>query len=218
MQTITTRAFGFDIDVQPGFLVLLGIYALFMLQWQVPLWAIVSWCVVVYWSIVIHEVGHAYACTRVNVEVLEVALHGFGGHVRHPVTTPRNQLFISLAGPFAGFMLGIPALVISWFLIPSLGFDTGPIINRVLSDIVWVNVGWGILNLMPMKPLDGGNALQALLSLRLAPRRAAVIACQVGIASGVGVAVLGYVFDFSLIPLIGLYAAYMNYQMLRRAR
>lgn len=217
MQTITTRAFGYDIDVQPGFLILLGIYALFMLQWQLPLWAIASWCAVVYWSIVIHEVGHAAACTRVNVPVLEVALHGFGGHVRHPVTNARNQLFISLAGPFAGFALGIPALVLSWYVIPSLGLDVGPVIRRVLSDIVWVNVGWGILNLMPMKPLDGGNALHALLSMRMPGPTAYRISCQAGIVCGVGVAVAGYVFGFSLIPLIGLYAAYMNYQMLRRA-
>ena len=32
--------------------------------------------------------------------------------MRHPVTNARNQLFISLAGPFAGFALGIPALVL----------------------------------------------------------------------------------------------------------
>ena len=102
-------------------------------------------------------------------------------------------------------------------MIPSLGLDVGPVIRRVLSDIVWVNVGWGILNLMPMKPLDGGNALHALLSMRMPSRKAHRVSCQAGIVCGVGVAVAGYVFGFSLIPLIGLYAAYMNYQMLRRA-
>ena len=38
-----------------------------------------------------HELGHALMCRRLKIPVFEVALHGFGGHVRHAHSRPKNR-------------------------------------------------------------------------------------------------------------------------------
>src|SRR5262249_4094275 len=45
----------------------------------------------------------------------------------------------------------------------------------VYGDLMWVNVTWGLINLVPMLPLDGGNAFQSLIALRW-PARAQLAA------------------------------------------
>jgi Zn-dependent protease len=88
-----------------------------------------------------------------------IQLHAMGGTTSWVV--PRKlsvgrRIAISLAGPAAGFALA--AVVIfgraraGTLFSSELGF-------YVYGSLLWVNVGWGILNLLPILPLDGGNVL-----------------------------------------------------------
>ena len=36
---------------------------------------------------------------------------------------------------------------------------------RVLNDVMWVNLGWGVLNLLPILPLDGGHIASSVAEL-----------------------------------------------------
>ncbi len=214
MQTISFRALGFPVNVQPGFLMLLGVYTLFSLQRQEPLILLASWCVIVFVSILVHELGHAVVSRRLGCRVGTIEIHGMGGHVTHSRTTAGNQLRISLAGPGAGFLIGLPvlgALMSGW--IPD-----DPIAQGIARDIVFVNVGWGILNLLPMMPLDGGNALRSLVALRFDEHTALRAAATVGAVVGLAVAIWGYTSPGLGIFLmfIGGWAAYHNYQILRQ--
>jgi Zn-dependent protease len=66
---------------------------------------------------------------------------------------------VSLAGPFSAlFLLGLPA----WWL-ESSSLVTSPDVQHVLSQVVWVNVGFSLLNLLPILPLDGGAVMLAVL-------------------------------------------------------
>ncbi len=69
-------------------------------------------------------------------------------------------LIISIVGPLSNFFISIISLIIIKLLIiiPIDAVTIGKIIN-VLSEVIMINIGLGIFNLIPIPPLDGGNFL-----------------------------------------------------------
>lgn len=148
------------------------------------------WVIVVFVSIVIHELGHAFAFRYYGINS-HIVLHTFGGLcIPEPAPWgagyanvspgPREQIVISLAGPFAGFIFAtfLIALVIITGgnvqsekflgfiplpLNPSFQFDN-QFLSIFVAMLLYVNIFWGIVNLLPVFPLDGGQvARNALL-------------------------------------------------------
>jgi len=114
---------------------------------------------VIFVSVLVHELGHARVAFRWAI-VERITIHGLGGETRWQSLTElawHQRLRIILAGPLAGFALALIAY--------GLGLVTSPRgIGRVLvRDMVWVNLAWGIFNLLPILPLDGGRATQEVL-------------------------------------------------------
>jgi len=211
MQDLRFKMFGFDVTVQPAFMGLLLIYALFSLQRQEPLYALVSWSIVVFVSILVHELGHAFAARRFRRHVHGIFLHGFGGHVTHSGGGAATQdLAISLAGPGAGLALGAA----TWAISPYVPYH--PISATVVNDILWINIFWSLVNLLPMMPLDGGNALRSGLSIKWSRHKATRWSSMVGTAVGALFAVYGFTNGMLFIGLIGGYAAYHNYTVLQQ--
>ena len=137
---------------------------------------LVPWLLVVFFSVMAHEMGHAAAGIAFGLEP-RIDLHGMGGTTSW--ATPKKlsivqRIAISLAGPFAGFAV--------WGVVYGLGvagvFPDTDLWNIVFYDprvdfwqalwgghplMLWVNVGWGIFNLLPVLPLDGGNVMLQVL-------------------------------------------------------
>lgn len=151
----TFRLLGFQVVVQSGFAILAGLFALLALQGGAGLLEAMTWPVIVFGSILVHELGHAFTAQRLGLAVGNIELHMMGGEVSHARTRPGGQLLISLAGPIAGLALGSAALALS-LVVPN---------SSVLSVLVFVNIGWSLFNLLPVLPLDGGNALRAAIGL-----------------------------------------------------
>ena len=210
MQSMSFRVLGFRVEVRPTFLILLGVFLLFQLQGGRDWYLIVSWPVVVFASIVLHELGHALMCRWLGVRVVgAIQLHGLGGHVRHDRTHPRRQLAISLAGPFAGLLLGGVVVLLAMVL----PVDQ-PEVAEVVRQILWVNIGWSLINLLPMMPLDGGNAWRSALALVTSERNAWRIAAMTGLVLGLTVMAVSYSQNLGMfLVLIGGYVAYQNYQL-----
>jgi stage IV sporulation protein FB len=140
------------------------------------------WIFVIFVSILIHELGHAFAFRRYG-QRSRIVLH-FAGGLTIPETSaldgwagvpssPMQNIFISIAGPFAGFLFA--ALIIvsvlvtggavqtTWLfgfiplpLSPSLPFG-GALLEVFVATLLWVNIFWGLMNLLPVYPLDGGQ-------------------------------------------------------------
>jgi len=123
--------------------------------------ATAAWVAVVFVSVLIHELGHATVGRAFGLEP-RIELHAMGGTTSwssgRPMSIPR-RIAISLAGPGAGFVLWGIALAVG----PRV-FGSTPIGAVVYRDLVWVNLSWGIANLVPMLPLDGGNVMLQLLN------------------------------------------------------
>jgi Zn-dependent protease len=79
---------------------------------------------------------------------------------------------VGLAGPASNFVLALAAVVATRLVYPAAGttFDV-PFSLTLLYWLVVVNVGLGVLNLLPIPPLDGSS----LLSLVLPPSRQGIL-------------------------------------------
>jgi len=118
------------------------------------------WVAIVFFSILIHELGHAVVGEYYGRSP-QIELYAMGGltiPTRYSLLTYPKEIFISFAGPLAGFLLG----GIIYGLLQVLPPITNPYASFVFSTLLWVNIGWGIINLIPILPLDGGHIMRSL--------------------------------------------------------
>jgi Zn-dependent protease len=133
------------------------------------------WVGAVFVSILVHELGHAFAA-RAHGWAPWITLYGMGGLALYRPTyhSARSSIAISAAGPAAGFLFAgvVVAAVLAaghrvslqWDLIPIRfeGFDNAGL-NALVSALLVINIYWGIINLFPVYPLDGGRISRELL-------------------------------------------------------
>ena len=147
------------------------------------------WVVVVLTGVLAHELGHAFAGKRLGLEpwIQLMAFGGMTGWMRPQPLTAGQQIFISFAGPAVGIAIGASALVIGLSAAPT---GASPALLRTLDYVVWVNLGWGVLNLLPILPLDGGH----------------IAASVAGVVAGRNGRIAARIFSIVLTVAIGLWA------------
>lgn len=122
-------------------------------------------------SILLHELGHAFAGAYYGVRTSHIELHGLGGlcHFARPLPPDRiPNIVVLLAGPLVTAILWLVFKGLShlaYELPANAGFVTG--VNR-LGGLMWhlsmINFYLLIFNLLPAHPLDGGRALAHIFS------------------------------------------------------
>lgn len=121
--------------------------------------------VLLFGSIVAHELAHALAARLERVEIIDIQLHVFGGWTRlvGEPSTPLGEFRIAVAGPSASFVVGL-AFFICLALVEWLPhFEYKPMIERMFVYLFIGNLVLAMFNLLPGLPLDGGRALRAWL-------------------------------------------------------
>jgi Zn-dependent protease len=176
--TLTFRLGKIPVNVRPTFFILAAILGLSGSDMRVLL----AWVATVFVSVMLHELGHAMMGIAFGLEP-RIDLHGMGGTTSW--STPKQlstaqRIAISLAGPFAGFAVG--GLVFA--LVLARVFPVTDFWNTAVQQILFVNVGWGVFNLLPILPLDGGNVLLQVINALKAGRgeRAARIVSMIAAA------------------------------------
>jgi Zn-dependent protease len=148
------------------------------------------WVGVCFASIMLHEFGHVIAFRIFGTDAYAV-LYGFGG-LAVPDTGVQGtlaQFVVAMAGPLAGFCAAglVMALAYTGGMHPHIGWhlflptiSAWPDVNPaniarfqsnylwfvVVNDLLYVNFFWGLINLLPVFPLDGGHAAQAIFERR----------------------------------------------------
>ncbi len=204
---------------------------------------ILIWVIAVFVSILIHELGHAFAMRRFG-QRSQIILHLSGGlTVPEPVVwgsgwanvalTPNQEIFITLAGPGAGFLFAalilaltvvmggsiILTTILGFIPIPMAGFSAGnAALNLLIVSLLWVNIFWGLINLMPIYPLDGGNVARHLF-VKSNPADGLQKSLWLSVVAGGLIAVMGFVLLHSVyMAIMFAFLAFQSYQMLQGAR
>jgi stage IV sporulation protein FB len=170
------RVLGFPVHIDLSFVLIMGILG-FGGMTRGSLRDLVLWLLVATVSVLIHELGHAVVARTTGAEP-EIALTGFGGVTTWVPPAPLSRarsLAISLAGPLVGLVAGMGLLVLWRSIGDSL--DGGSWQRTVIWFGVWTCLGWSVINLLPVLPLDGGQAMRELLpgSPPVRARRAAIV-------------------------------------------
>ena len=142
----------------------------------------------VFLSILIHELGHAITFRRYGHRG-EIVLYMMGGYATGGALSTWRNVIVSAAGPAAGFVVS----AIVWVLmrtIPEETFMQHFSLLWALNLLWFVNFWWGILNLTPCMPLDGGRIMESLV-YRYWPQRADIKVLWICSLSSGGVALIG---------------------------
>ena len=137
------------------------------------------WVAVVFVSILVHELGHALTALAFGYPP-RIMLYHFGGLAMfepYRDYTTAKAILILLAGPGAGFLLFGISIAASLFL------PDGRLTGETVDMLVWVNLFWGLLNLVPVLPLDGGQICREVC-LSLNPSRGLTWALWISIVVG----------------------------------
>lgn len=118
------------------------------------------WMAVVFVSIMVHELGHAFMMRKQGDRSVQIVLHSMGGYAQGTIWHSRmEQILVSAAGPVAQIALGAVAwLLLHFGLVPMSYY---PVV--ALNLLVWVSFVWAIFNLLPIIPMDGGRIMESIL-------------------------------------------------------
>ncbi len=193
--------------------------------------AMMLWVGVVFVSILVHELGHALMARRFGFRPW-ITLYSFGGLASYNSSRskPGEQIAILLAGPGAGFLLA--ALVVALLVASrsSIGFLhrrigtgtqlelTNPQLWRLVYDLLYVNIFWGIINLFPVFPLDGGQISRTLF-MKYNPWQGVRQSIVLSIITGAALAAYALLVKKPADVYLGLmfgYLAYLSYASLQR--
>lgn len=127
----------------------------------------ILWAIVVTVSILVHELGHALVARYYRLTP-RILLWGLGGLCLHDqARRDRHDALIIAAGPAAGLLLGGLVFAVSLVVPP-----TTARMLELVQLLLWVNILWSLVNLLPLWPLDGGQLFRLGLLQVLKPTTA----------------------------------------------
>lgn len=199
------KVFGIPVKVDPSFLLICALLALGRLNEPVFL---VEWLVVVFVSILIHELGHALTVRSFGLspQILLYSMGGLTSWREEKAISPPKHIVISLAGPFAGFFFGGLIFALG---VASPELFTDDFWRVTYRDMLWVNLGWGIFNLLPILPLDGGNVAYSIEQW-VTKKPGGIITRVISLIVAGAVALLAFLAGLPIVALLMVWFAWSN--------
>jgi Zn-dependent protease len=209
---LRARLFGFPVHLDISFVIIMAVLGYYP---GVTLTNMVLWLLITPLAVLTHELGHAVLARAAGAQP-EIALAGFGGVTTYipPRELSRSRsLGISLAGPGVGLVLGFGLIAVREGLDDSLIY--GGWQYEALRIGIFTCIGWSLLNLLPVLPLDGGQAMRELLpgSPAVRARRAAAVSVVTAVLAA---AVAYLVFSQPFVALFMAFFAFSNVLTLRQ--
>ena len=158
---------GIPLRLQPSWLFAVAIFTtLFQSRYASTASVTASWglglltTLLLFSSVLLHELGHALMALREGVKVLSITLFHLGGiaRVEKECPTAMGNLRIAAAGPIVSLVLAFGRLAGAAAL-----RDTQPLVTQLLNLVGSLNLTLGLFTLLPGLPLDGGQILKALV-------------------------------------------------------
>jgi Zn-dependent protease len=134
----------------------MALFVFLDLDSQVSLQHALLWVPVLLISVLVHELAHAGAIAAFGYGSSTIELGGWGGQTSNARRSrPWHEIVISIAGPLSSLVLGGIFLLVFVLLHERMTADVFAFVRLML----WANIAWGIFNLFPIFPLDGGQVL-----------------------------------------------------------
>jgi Zn-dependent protease len=202
---------GIPVRVEPAFLVIIAILG--YNPYRPSAAGVIVWIVIAFISILVHELGHAIAFRLYGLRS-SITLHGMGGLTSGSgQLSPGRHIIVSLAGPLSALiLLGIPSF---WLAQSSLVTSIEG--QDAVDAAVWINIGWSLLNLLPILPLDGGQVFGSAVEIFTGDRRSRLPEIvSIGVAAVLAVVALRYGLLFG--ALLAVMFAGINISTLSRRK
>jgi Zn-dependent protease len=118
----------------------------------------VAFAVLLYLSVLLHEISHALMAQRYGLGVRSISLHFLGGatEIDSEARSPGQEFKVAVVGPLTSIAVGLVSLGLYF-----LGDAPDGLIGLALEMLAGANLVVGVLNLVPGLPLDGGRVLRA---------------------------------------------------------
>lgn len=228
------RLFGVDLRIHAIFVVWI---ALALLSPGANPAAVLLANVVLFGSVLLHELGHCYGARKVGGAAHEIVLWPLGG--LSSIETPRTAKaeFLSTgAGPLVNLLLFLAALGL-------IALDGGAetILHRLAAGDVGLSLQWELwpgmtalgrialmiavwngflflFNVLPAYPMDGGRLLRSALWPVVGWRRATVAATSAALGFGALFCLYGVIGGYPFLVLIGVMVLLASWQELQVAR
>lgn len=116
----------------------------------------VCFAVLLYLSVLLHELSHAWMARHYGLPVRSISLQFLGGmtEIGGEARTPGQEAKIAVVGPLTSIAVGVGALFLQAALPDGL-------LRLLVQGLAGANLIVGVLNLIPGLPLDGGRVLRA---------------------------------------------------------
>jgi Zn-dependent protease len=125
-------------------------------------------------SLIVHELGHALVARRQGIEVKRIDLFLFGGitQMSRDANSAGEEFKIAVAGPVATFVVILVCIAVDVAIVGThrlthaIVLDNDIKITPVLLSLSWLlpmNVLLLVFNLVPAFPLDGGRIARAIV-------------------------------------------------------
>ena len=160
--------FGIPFYVNPSWFFIVGLMTLSFgsdLVYQTQLPGILPWVLglitslLLFASVLAHELGHSFAAIAQGIEVKSITLFIFGGlaSLGEESETPEESFIVAIAGPVVSLIL---FLVLTGVTV----YAPLPVaLQIVVSLLAYINLVLAVFNMIPGLPLDGGNVLKAIV-------------------------------------------------------
>lgn len=243
---INFSLFGFPIRVHPAFFIMPLIFGSSMLQiGDNPGVALLVLTAVFFGSILFHELGHSIAFKYYGISS-HIVLYWMGGVAvpnggsygssfrRGRAYTSNAQIIVSLAGPAFNFILGGLLLGIIYATGGQVEYEQSGIFPILIPDLresslagnsaafifflsgLFANFVWGILNLIPVYPLDGGQVARQVF-MQADSHNGLKNSLILSIIVAIVVGVVGLQQGDRFMPIFFGFMAYSNYMALQQS-
>jgi Zn-dependent protease len=160
-------------------------------------------------SIVLHELGHAFAALRNGIGISSIQLWIFGGMARmdRESPSPAAEFKVAIAGPLVTFAIVVALTAAGLVAVGAEEFKQAVLIESnsgvsgamaAVGWLAWINAVVLLFNLLPAFPMDGGRIVRAIAWWRSGDRNSAT-----RFAANLG-RVFGYLFIGGGLTLIAL--------------
>jgi Zn-dependent protease/CBS domain-containing protein len=122
----------------------------------------VTGALLLFFSILLHELSHAFVARQFGLKIHRITLFIFGG-VSQMTEEPANaatEFWMAIAGPITSFILAFLFWILGGQM---LHLEVWAPVPAVLLYVATVNLVLGLFNLVPGFPLDGGRVLRSAL-------------------------------------------------------